>query len=213
MADDPEIESVVESIQRARSDIASQRSVLVAISGIDGSGKGYVTARLVKALSSAGFNAAGINIDGWLNLPHVRFNKSRPAEHFYLHAIRFEEMFSQLVIPLRDHRSVKLEADYAEETATRFRKHLYEFHDLDIVVLEGIYLLKRDFRHIADLAFWVECSFQTALDRVIQRAQEGLSTEDTIEAYQRIYFPAQRIHFQRDDPKTFAKALIHNQTD
>ena len=187
--------------------------VLVAISGIDGSGKGYVTARIVKALSSAGFNAAGINIDGWLNLPHIRFNKSRPAEHFYLHAIRFEEMFSQLVVPLRDHRSVKLEADYAEETATRFRKHLYEFHDLDVVVLEGIYLLKRDFRHIADLAFWVECSFQTALDRAIRRAQEGLSTEDTIEAFRTIYFPAQRIHFQRDDPKTFAKTLIHNETE
>jgi len=35
MADDPEVESVVESIQRARSDIASQRSVLVAFHDLD----------------------------------------------------------------------------------------------------------------------------------------------------------------------------------
>jgi uridine kinase len=33
--------------------------------------------------------------------------------------------------------------DYAEETATIYRKQLYEFKDIDIILLEGIYLLKR----------------------------------------------------------------------
>jgi uridine kinase len=119
-------------------------------------------------------------------------------------------MFSQLVIPLRDQRSVKIEADYVEETATRYRKHEYEFHDIDVIVLEGIYLLKRAFRHIPDLSLSVDRSFDTALDRAVRREQEGLSKQETIEAYRTIYFPAQRIHFQRDDPKAFA-ALINNE--
>jgi uridine kinase len=85
--------------------------------------------------------ATGITIDGWLHLPEKRFSASRPAEHFYHHAIRFEEMFTQLIFPLRDRRSLRLEADYTEETATAYRRHTYAFEEIDVIVLEGIYLL------------------------------------------------------------------------
>ncbi len=90
------------SVRRA---VPVQRSVLAGITGIDGCGKGYITAQIVGALQAKGIRAVAINIDGWLNLPNRRFNPSNPAEHFYFHAIRFEEMFAQLVLPLRDRRS------------------------------------------------------------------------------------------------------------
>ncbi len=107
------LQSVVDEVLDARRSIPSQRSVLAAITGIDGCGKGYVTAQIVDALRTKGVHAVAINIDGWLNLPNRRFDASNPAEHFYLHAIRFEEMFEQLILPLRDHRSLRLVADYA----------------------------------------------------------------------------------------------------
>src|SRR5258708_14751530 len=87
------------------------RSVLAAITGIDGAGKGYLTAQLVKTLQANGVRAATVNIDGWLNLPNKRFDLSNPAEQFYLHAIRFDEMFTQLFLPLRDRRSIPCEAE------------------------------------------------------------------------------------------------------
>lgn len=101
---------------------------------------------------AAGLRAVGVNVDGWLSLPHVRFNASSSAEHFYRHAIRFEEMFDQLVLPLRERRAVRLEADYAEETARDHGRHTYGFEDVDVVVLEGVYLLKRAFQHHYDLS-------------------------------------------------------------
>lgn len=203
-------ESLLERILSARRSVPAQRSVLVAITGIDGCGKGYVTARVVNALQSKGVRAAAINIDGWLNLPDRRFDSSNPAEHFYLHAIRFDDMFTQLVLPLRDRRSLRIEADYAEETATTYRKHVYEFTDTDVIVLEGIYLLKRALRGHYDLSCWIECSFDTALQRAVARAQEGLSPDETVRAYRTIYFPAQQIHFQRDDPKAAAQLIVNN---
>lgn len=140
----------------------------------------------------------------------VRFNDTNPAEHFYLHAIRFDEMFADLIFPLRDHRSIRLEMDYAEETATSYRKQLCEFTDIDILLLEGIYLLKRSIQQYYDLSFWIDCSFETALERAIARAQESLPPEATINAYRTIYFPAQEIHFARDNPKAAATATINN---
>jgi len=201
---------LVGKILEARGQIPGQRSLLVAVSGIDGSGKGYVTAKLVPALQARGVRVAGINIDGWLNLPAIRFNPVNPAEHFYLHAIRFDEMFAQLLLPLRDRRSLSVEVDFAEETATAYRRQRYEFAGIDVIVLEGIYLLKRAFHAYYDLSVWLDCSFETALERALARGQEGLPAAETIKAYRTIYFPAQEIHFQRDDPKGAATMIVSN---
>jgi uridine kinase len=183
------ITGVADRIREARRNAPRARALLVAVTGIDGSGKRFIASRIATTLTTAGLRAEPINIDGWLNLPAARFNDSNPADHFYKHAIRFEELFTQLVLPLRDARSLRLEADFAEETSTEYRRHVYEFTDLDVIVLEGIYLLKRAFVRHYDLSIWIECSFDTALERAVARAQEGLSPEDTIHAYRTIYFP------------------------
>ena len=205
-----ELPTAVDRILDVRRSVPLGRSVLLAISGIDGCGKGYLTTRLVEGLEASGLRTAAVNIDGWLNLPGKRFDASRPAEHFYRHAIRFREMFDELILPLRDRRSVRVVADYAEETATDYRRHVYEFEDVDVIALEGIYLLKRSFLAYYDLSIWIECSFETALERAVARAQEGLSREETIRAYRTIYFPAQEIHFRRDDPRAAAALTIAN---
>jgi uridine kinase len=157
-----------------------------------------------------GANAAGINIDGWLNLPHVRFGKKRPEEHFYRSAIRFDEMFERLVLPLKANRTYRVEFDFAEETATSFRRQTYDFRDVDVAVVEGIFLLKIEHRKHFDLSFWVDCTFETAMERALSRRQEALSDEETRRAYETIYFPAQRIHFTRDNPRKAAGAIVRN---
>jgi uridine kinase len=200
----------VEKILSQRKEVPWDRGLLVGITGIDGSGKGYLTEKMVQRLREHDVKAAGISVDGWLNLPSKRFNPENPAEHFYGHAIRFEEMFGQLIEPLIRSRSCRLVADFTEETATRYRKHIYHFENIDVVVLEGIFLLKPEYRRYFDLTFWTDCTFETALERALQRRQEGQSASETIQAYQTIYFPAQQIHFARDSPKEVADVILVN---
>jgi len=202
------LQTVVKEILDARSSISSERSVLTAISGIDASGKGYFTERLVGALQTKGVCAVAISVDAWLNID--RFDASNPAEHYYQNAIRFEEMFAQTILPLRDHRSLRVEINYADETAAEYQRRIFEFEDVDVIVLEGIYLLKRAFQVNYDRSIWIECGFETALERAVSRGQEGLSPKETIRDYRTIYNPAQEIHFQRDNPKGVATLTINN---
>lgn len=204
------IVDVVAKILRERAIVSEQRSLLVGISGIDGSGKGYVAKQIEARLGQHLIAAANINADGWLNLPDRRFDAINPAKHFYENAIRFDELFSKLLLPLKDHRSVSVAADFAEETAGNYRKHTYNFKDVGVVLLEGIFLFKREHRELFDLAVWVDCSFPTALARALVRTQEGLSSAETIRAYQTIYFPAQKIHFARDNPRETADLILNN---
>jgi uridine kinase len=84
-----DIRTAVEMILAGRQRIPAHESMLVAVSGIDGSGKGYVTDQIVVRLQQKGVNAVAVNVAGWFNLPSKRFHKKRPAEHFYRHAIHF----------------------------------------------------------------------------------------------------------------------------
>jgi uridine kinase len=200
----------VDEIVRRRSTVPEGRGLLVGISGIDGSGKGYVAKQLEARLGQCAIAVANINVDGWLNLPETRFDLRSLAQNFYERAIRFDEFFTELVIPLRDRRSMHLTANYAEETAKTYCQHIYDFRNIAVILVEGIFLFKREYQKFFDLKIWIECSFSTALARALARKQEGLAPADAIDAYQAIYFPAQRIHLDRDDPRTGADLILNN---
>jgi uridine kinase len=208
-----ELEAAVARILQQRATVPANRALLVGISGIDGSGKGVVTGQLAARLAQKGIAVATINADGWLNLPHRRIDAERPAGNFYNDAIRFEEMFARLVIPLRETRSACVQAQVAAETASELRPHTYLYQDVDVILVEGIFLFKRALRPLFDLAFWIDCSFATALERALTRRQEGLPPAATIRAYDTIYFPAQRLHFERDEPRHAADLVIVNDLD
>ena len=204
------IDEVIREILERRATIPETRSLLVGVSGIDGCGKGYLATQLEARLALRGVIPAILNVDGWLNLPEKRFDQRAPAKNFYENAIRFDEFFAKLVIPLRDRRSVHLIADFMEETASHYRKHTYDVKDVSVVLVEGIFLFKSQYRSYFDLAIWIDCSFPTALARAIARAQEGLSPAKTIIAYDTIYFPAQRIHLALDKPQENADVIFEN---
>ena len=201
---------VINAIARKRSAVAPDRAVLVGISGIDASGKGYLAAKLAGQLQIEGLKVALISADDWLNLPDVCINRDNYAGHFYEHAMRFGEMFERLIIPLKQKREISLTADCAEAKATSYRKRCYKFRNIDVVLLEGIFLFKPEYRDRFDFKIWIECSFETALQRAIERSQEGLLPMDTIKAFKTIYFPAQVVHLTRDNPREAADYIFTN---
>ncbi|HKC95258.1 MAG TPA: hypothetical protein VKB81_14670, partial [Nitrospira sp.] len=125
-------------------------------------------------------------------------------------ALRMDEMSEQLVLPLQRKRSHSGIMNFTEETATAYRSEPYAFQNVDVIVLECIFLFKRRYRHHFDFAIWIECSFETALKRAIARRQENLPEDETIRAYETIYFPAQRIHLRDDRPRETADLIIKN---
>ena len=100
-----------------RKGMPTEQSLLVGISGIDASGKGYIASQLSASLA-ANLNVAVVNADGWLNLPEVRFSESDPGRHFYENAFRLDEMFESLIVPLKQNAKVDLVADFLEPPFT-----------------------------------------------------------------------------------------------
>jgi len=205
-----ETDRIVQAIISARNKLSASNSLLVAMSGIDGSGKSFLASKTVECLKRKNFNVVLIGLDAWHTPSHIRFNEVHPAEHFYKHAFRFDDLFELVVNPLKRDRSVQTTVKLTRLPENDFYTHTYNFTEIDVIVLEGIFLLKRHLRENYDLAFWIECSFETALQRAVSRNQEGLTGDEIIRDYETIYFPAQRIHFAADDPKSSADEIIFN---
>ena len=81
------IKDLADSILRKQSELSVDRSFLVAVSGIDGSGKGYITEKLITTLNEQNINAISINF-------------------------HFDALFQELILPLNNQRMIKLHQDY-----------------------------------------------------------------------------------------------------
>lgn len=204
------IQSVVDAVLAAHTGVATPGAAIVGVSGIDGSGKSHLSALLRRELTSLGLKSLLLGLDAWHTPPSVRFSSIDPGSHFYRNAYRLKELFELVVLPLKRSGSVAVQVELMRWPGGERYAESFDAEGVEVVIVEGIFLLRRELRAYYDLAVWIECSFETALRRAMARNQEGLSEDVLIEEYTRVYFPAQEHHLLRDDPSAKADLRIWN---
>lgn len=182
----------------------------VAISGIDASGKGYTSALLQQQLEQKGLKTALLNIDPWQNIIPVRLQKENPAKNFYEHAFRWNDFFDQLAVPLRCNKGIHLSVKGVYSHADECYDLDYHYDNKDILLIEGIFLFKKEFLSFYDYKIWINCSFSTGLQRAVKRNAEKLDEESLVSDYLTFYYPAQRYHFEIDNPAAAADIIFDN---
>lgn len=182
----------------------------VAISGIDASGKGYVAKYLESELTRKGLMVGNINVDPWQNPLPIRLAKENEGENFYLNVFRWDDLFNQLIIPLRKDRSIQLTSRLIASHADEYFDFEFNYRNIDILLIEGIFLFQQKHLGHFDYKVWIDCSFETGLQRALKRNVEKLTMERLIEDYGRYYYPAQRLHFKKDNPKALSDVIYCN---
>lgn len=183
----------------------------VAISGIDASGKGYTAKQLKYLLEENSLHVALLSIDDWQMPKAISLCKENSAEHFYHNSFRWTAFFDSLFFPLQKSCAIDLTARLVKLEKDEVYTHRFEFSNVDIILLEGIFLFKRDFDMLFDYKIWIDCSFENGLKRALQRNQEGLSKEQILSDYKTYYYPAQQYHFEKDKPKEKANIIFINE--
>jgi uridine kinase len=201
-------------IERARVESrkagAPAHAPLVGLSGIDGSGKSTFAAAVVAALARRGLRIAALALDLWHRPRAERMGGTDPAQRFYDRAYRFDELFTHVLEPLRRTRSVRAEADALDVASDGLVRRTWEFKDIDLILLEGIFLFRRDLAARFDRRWWIDCSPRVATTRALARNQEGLDGEALRLEYETVYEPAQRLHFKLDYPVAHADLVFEN---
>ena len=181
---------------------------LVAISGIDGSGKSTIADEVAAVLTAEGRRVALVRLDDWRTPARVRFIADDPAPHFLDHAYRFDDLFTQLVDPLVRDGSLHLVVDSYPAGADEPVRRLVSHDQVDLVVVEGIFLLERGVRERFDRTYWIDCPAEVALGRALGRNQEGRPPDQLRHDYETIYQPAQQLHLERAAPLANADVVV-----
>jgi uridine kinase len=187
-----------------------QTAFTIAISGIDASGKGYTTKLLQDELERKGYKVANINIDPWQNPLPVRLRKENAAENVYENIFRWKDFFEQLIFPLKQNKSLYLVTSGILSDADIYYPLVYDYKNIDIILIDGILLLKKKYLSRYDYRIWIDCSFETGLERAIKRNVEKLEEERLIRDYDTYYYAAQRLHFERDQPINSSDIIYNN---
>jgi len=207
---DTQLIDVVHEIAAIVRSNGKQRAVVVAMSGIDGSGKTRLSTQLAAKIEAAGLKTALIGVDAWQHPQTVRLGGGGSGVHFYKHSIRFADLFAQVVEPIRVQRSLQLRTRGIRTDSDVPFDLVYDLRDVDVILLEGIFLFRRDLVDRYDLRVWVECSFETALQRAVERNVEKLPSKQLMMDYKTIYHAAQRHHFSVDAPRRSADIVLLN---
>jgi len=204
------IVQLAEIVYRQKEGYKGGRLFTVAISGIDASGKGHTSGLLKQALELKGLVVAMINTDPWQNPLRIRLNQGNPAMHLYENIFRWQDFFEQLIIPLQNNKSIYLQTTGIRTDADLYYPLLYDHPAPDILLVEGILLFKKEYLPFYDFRIWIDCSFETGLQRAIRRNSENLSEEQLIYDYHTFYYAAQRLHFKLDHPQLAADIIFYN---
>src|SRR5438132_10710109 len=108
-----QLDFLTSKIVATRTEKSAEQAVLVGISGIDAGGKGFITEKIAQRLQESGWRVATINADDWLNLPEVCLSRHKPAEHFYEHDMRFDELLDRLLVTITHNRAATLVPEHA----------------------------------------------------------------------------------------------------
>jgi uridine kinase len=200
-------------VGRIEADVAKAGShaVLVGLTGGHATGKGRVAACLAAGLVERGHRVALVGVAPWRR-PLLRFRGADAVERYHREAVRWDALFDTLVTPLRRTRTIRTQARLLEASRDHWYLHRYDFRDVAVILLVGIFLLRRDLRERYDSAWWVEDSAAAALRRAILRSRAERDPDAIVADYQRLYFPAQRLHLATEDPVAAADGVLMSST-
>ncbi len=197
-----QIKSVLRDLHNQKE---STKAQIVAISGIEGGGKRALTEKVAAALTLEGVRVAIVHSDDWEAADNIRFNVMSSPEQYYLNAYRLDEMIEQLILPLKLFGTVQ--ASVTLNDVLNPRTVEYDFTDIDIILIEGVYLLQEAYLDLYDYTCWVESDYDAAFARLAGQADIEQSQEALVNLFELLIKPAGQYHIYTDDPQGNAKSI------
>lgn len=152
----------------------------VALSGRDCTGKSTLATCVQEQLNHFGLRVAILSIDTFLIPRHLR-TPSTPEHIDY-----FENAFDYAALV----QALETVRDSASSAGP------------NIVLVEGVFLLRKELYHWWNFTMWVEVDTAVIMDRAIKRDKEYFGDECTVRrVYENRCLPAQDYHIQRDLPR------------
>lgn len=207
------IDNLLEYLSQQILSIKGDRPILVAIDGVDTSGKTTLSNNLVNFLETKNYTVIQSSIDGFHNPKEVRYRLgSKSPEGYYRDSFNYNALIQNLLKPLRENSKLEYKtAVYDFKTETNVKQN-YKLADKNsILIMEGVFLLRSELIQYWDYKIFLHVNFDEVIKRAKKRDQYLFGSEIEIEnRYRNKYIPGQQIYLEESQPHKNANIIINN---
>lgn len=199
----PDLASLIDATPRPG------RPVLVAIDGVDGSGKTTFAELLSLAYAQRGRPAQVVHLDDFLNPRAVRYRRGRGSpEGYFLDTYDLTAFTTKVLEPLQPggSRAVTLRA-FDHRADRRLDDPPVVVPPQAVVIVEGMFLHRDELHSRWDLSAFLDVPFSISVRRMAER--DG-SNPDAEHPSLRRYVQGQRIYLTQCTPAERATQVIDN---
>ncbi len=193
----------------ARKSILSARDrCVVAIDGVDGSGKTIFAAELAAAAASLGYSVIRASIDGFHRPKELRYLRGRNSpEGYFLDSYDYDTFRQDLLSPFRSGARYVHTARFDHTKNEEVTSAVAEAEARSLLLIDGIFLHRDELVDCWDLSVFLQVPFPTSYMRMA--ARDG-SNPDPNAPENRRYLEGQRIYLRQCAPQHRATILIDN---
>ncbi len=186
-----------------------ERPVLVAVDGVDGSGKTTFAERLRTAYEAVGRPAVVVHLDDFHHPRAVRYRQGRDSPRGFFEDTTDLETFRRCVLDPIDRGGpaeiVAKAFDHAADRAVRPEPMMVPAGG--VVIVEGMFLHRDDLAHRWDVSVFLDVPFSVSVARLA--ARDG-SHPDPDHPSLRRYVEGQRLYLARCTPAARATVVVDN---
>jgi len=183
---------------------------IVAIDGVDGSGKTTFADELAPVLAQKGRPVVRASVDGFHNTKTIRYRRGRnDPEGFFLDSYNYESLRRFLVDPFRAGADVVNTACY-DHAADREISKPKAVEPSTVLLIDGIFLHRDELRNLWDFSVFLSVPFSVSYTRMAVR--DG-SNPDPMAEENRRYYEGQKIYLRKCQPEARASVIVDNSLD
>ena len=165
------VDEIRERVRRAHA-----APVFVGISGIDCAGKSTLAIEVIAEVHRGGLRTSCVSVDDFIIPPDQRLEVGEPATDYFENTFDLDGFLN------------KVKSDAVTS-------------DVQVVVGEGVFLLRREIADVWDVKVWLQMSPEQAIERGTRRDAGFFGGPEIARAqYLTRFMPAQRHHLERDRP-------------
>ncbi|WP_166349773.1 AAA family ATPase [Phytoactinopolyspora limicola] len=185
------------------------RPMLLAVDGVDGSGKTTFADGLAAAIAASGRVSVVVHEDDFLNPRAIRYRLGRHSpEGFVADTYDLASLESAVLAPLRpdgDRHIRRAVFDHRTDSAVRVPAE--QVSEDSVVIVEGMFLHRDELADAWDLSVFLHVPFTETARRMAQR--DGTSP-DPNDLSMRRYVEGQRLYLARSNPQAKAAFVVDN---
>ena len=202
----PIFERILDDIKKRK---RADKAFVVGINGIDGAGKTKFAEAFEEFLIARNHKTQMISTDDFHNTQAYRYAGDNQADNYYHRSFNIDLVVEKLLLPLRQKNAFAIKFTLLDWRTDKYDvEKTYSFSQKTIVILEGVFLFRKEMSPHIDYKIFLEIPFEESKRRALFR--DATISKAELRKYDEKYLPAQRKYLAKFPPSETADIIIDN---